>query len=191
MMNMKLKHVLFLAISVGVIVYFVDYRYFNSSSTTEGIESSSHDDDDDDDDDDVASLLDPVDDANIFEERRGNANFTSIINAADADDQLQDPVSLDVSSEGENAHIVDNAESDLAGSKTEVADSKPPTIIHVVMVLKDAATNPNLQRKFDITVASIFAHTRYGLEGMSTSILLCPYAHVSPSPPPSPVDYID
>ena len=148
MMNMKLKHVFFLSISFCVVVYFIDQRYsiapqFSSASDspTQPLKSQSSDDH-------VANTnLDyakPQNTSHDFHQREGPQVPVESLTSMDHHAQRTPADALP-----------------LSGSKDHQSGSTPSASVHVVMVLKDAAKNSNLQRKFDITIASIFRHSRY------------------------------
>ena len=145
MMNMKLKHVLFLSISFCCFVYFVD-RHFSSSSSD--------------------GLMDGVSEDNIEIDQSSSSSSSSSEHSQNTSDinASKNSANHKLASSDEASHpvVVDDPLRipEMAKTGSDWNDRESELVVNVVMVLKDAATNTNLQRKFDITVASIFKHSR-------------------------------
>ena len=155
MMNMKLKHVFLLSISFCVLVYFID-QYYSIAPETIDVSAVS--------DDEAIKQTRPQKSqqkpvvADNPARAKNNASASKPIDQDAQSNQSSHSVPQNPQPKAEAQRAVNIVEPD-SSSKTD-SQPNPPAGIHVVMVLKDAATNPNLQRKFDITIASIFRHTR-------------------------------
>ena len=149
MMNMKLKHVFVLSISFCVVVYFIDQQYSIAPKSSSASDSPSN------------SQKSQSSDNRVAGENLDNIKPQNASRNSHQPEEKQIPVTSHNSPDlNPNAQKTQEGVIPQSGSMTLSGSTSAPNI-HVVMVLKDAAKNPNLQRKFDITITSIFKHSRY------------------------------
>ena len=156
MMNMKLKHVLILSVSFCALVYFVDKHSSSSSSTSisPGIRSSQNIETPSSSNSQESSL-------NVNNETRDTKHSNASKNFDPKGPKLAALPIVDAPVDQDDTQSKVRTVNKVTDSDSLFeTNSNQPSSIHVVMVLKDAVKNPKLQRKFDVTVASIFQHSR-------------------------------
>ena len=159
-MNLKLKHILILSISFCVFVFFVD-KYYSTSPRDDSIHSA----------DDEGASAKKTRSVDVDVRTEGESASKRLSNNATRIEGQKDTngISVDASEPEDVRGVAETRveQSDALPQQQQQpqaetrSESMAPHGIHVVMVLKDAAINSKLQRKFDITIASIFQHSRF------------------------------
>jgi len=150
MMNVKLKHVLVLSVSFCALVYFVD-KHFSSLSGTLSSQNSEN------------PSSSNSQESSLHDEMRDSKHTNASKNSDNAIPKLATLPIVDTPIDKDDTQVrtLNKVAESVSNSET---NSKSSSTIHIAMVLKDAMKSPNLQRKFGITVASIFQHSSVSLE---------------------------